>query len=204
MRFSRGGMRQRVRQDAAIRAGDTASGSGTCSKSTLANELLQRWSLGSLSAATVQKLALCATKDGLQHPDVKKLAALGGHGRQPQNCQRDMLHWLQSHLGSLPSVVQMDLPLRTGMGQTALHTVQVPLLPLHRMVAHMYEHWPEEFKLRVSGQPGAVEEFWGNVKADDPIFWPGNPSWKEGGTGSSTAYPLQCMVMGSQSFETEA
>ena len=184
--FRRGGIHQRRRQEAeaqAARASGVGTGTvtgegshtGTASpRSTLAQDLLQRWSLGSLSAATVQKIAHCAWQDGLHHPDIAKLASLGNHGQQPQNVQRDMLKWLQSYLGVMPTVLNMSLPMKTAVGEDTVHTVEVPLVPLHRMLSHMYEHWPAEFAKRVSGPPGALEEFWSQVKEQDPVF----QSWK--------------------------
>ena len=57
--------------------------------------LTQKWGWGRLSAPEVQELAAAAHRDGLQHPEVHKLASIGNWGRFPGNAHRDLLF----HLG---------------------------------------------------------------------------------------------------------
>ena len=178
--FRRGGIWQQRRQDKLERqvlAGTGSSGSsgstaagvaathvGTGSR--LAQNLLQRWSLGALSAREVQQLALAAVEDGLGRTEVRKLAALGSSGQSPQNSQRDLLRWLDKHWATLPAPVAMALPLQTQAGE--LTHVCTPFVPLHRMIAHMCQHWTQEFELRIAGRQGALEAFWQQVAANDP------------------------------------
>ena len=58
--------------------------------SGLAILLLRKWSLGEISAPTVQEISAAAEKAGVSSSDVSKLAKLGGSGNSQQNAQRDL------------------------------------------------------------------------------------------------------------------
>ena len=45
--------------------------------SKLADQLLQKWSWGTMSGPTVQQLAVAACEDGLTQPDLVKLSEIG-------------------------------------------------------------------------------------------------------------------------------
>ena len=168
--YRRGGLHQRRIQaaHAAAAQAQAQAQAAASSRSSLAHELLLQWSLGGLSAISVQSLASKAFSDGLVHPDIARLAALGNSGQAPQNCQRDLLRWLGKHMGALPPPVQMKLPLKTSPEEESVQVVELPLLPLHRMMAYMWEHWQSEFQLRLVGEDGAVEAFWNNISPQDP------------------------------------
>lgn len=56
--------------------------------SGLAILLLRKWSLGELSAPTLQEIAKAAVEAGVTSHDVASLAKLGGSGNSPQNIFR--------------------------------------------------------------------------------------------------------------------
>lgn len=116
----------------------------------------------------VQRLAHRALQDGVAHTDIVHLASLGNSGLQPQNAQRDLLRWMQQHLDALPYPIIVEVPLKANAEDDVAIGTNMPLLPLHRLLAYMWVHWPQEFEARVSGGPGAVTEFWGSVSGLDP------------------------------------
>ena len=59
--------------------------------SVLVRRLLKLWALGSLSANTLQWLAEGALEDGIDVPDVARLATLGTSGAYSGNCRRDLI-----------------------------------------------------------------------------------------------------------------
>ena len=62
----------------------------TRSQSNLVTRLLLQWASGHLSATEVQKICHAACLDGLTHPEVVAIAAIGSWGSQPGNCNRDL------------------------------------------------------------------------------------------------------------------
>ena len=63
----------------------------------------------------------------------------------------------------------MKLPLRILKGpQTGVHEMDVSWIPQHQWLHFSYTAFPAEFKRRVLGPPGALEEVWAGVKPDDP------------------------------------
>ena len=64
--------------------------------SKLARLLVESWSLGEIGAKTVQILASAACADGSSHPDLVKLAGLGGHGNTPGTCHRGLVNALNT------------------------------------------------------------------------------------------------------------
>ena len=161
--YRRGGRLQRRRQEQEARDIEA----GVPQRSHLAGRLLQLWAWGSITAKRVQELAHLALQDGLEHEDIRRLARLGNYGQHAQNAQRDLLHWMEAHLGAMPHVIHASIPLVTPHTQ-AMQYMDLPIVPLHRMMAHMFEHWPQEFAARLAGKTGALEGFGQNVRGADP------------------------------------
>ena len=85
--------------------------------SALARILVQKWSWGALSAPELQEIANAAYEDGLQHPEIYKLASLGRWGQYPGNLQRDLLAQMdtKTSLSTYSSVVDLRLEQKTGV-----------------------------------------------------------------------------------------
>ena len=62
---------------------------GDLPQSNLRAALWSLWSEGKLTASLMRHLANMALLDGLQHPEVAKLASLGNFGLHANNCTRD-------------------------------------------------------------------------------------------------------------------
>ena len=97
--------------------------------------LMQKFSLGLLSASEVQALASAACQSGANANDLLGLAALGAHGNNKQNCHRDLV---KKHFGNLsspnPKMVKCDLNCRNADGQLAAASKEVPVLLPHDWV----------------------------------------------------------------------
>jgi hypothetical protein len=113
----RGGRKQRALQHAArtalvnlssAEASATSAAAAARHRSYLAQELLQMWSWGSLTAAMVQKLALAAVRDGAH---CTALDAMGAGGDHVGNAHRDLVRLLQRWCPPTTSAVEMTLPL---------------------------------------------------------------------------------------------
>ena len=76
-----------------------------------ATVLLEQWSWGHITAKTLQILAAAAVADGIASGPLPRLAAIGHHGKAPQNCHRDLLKYLDNTLQSLPKQVQVSIPI---------------------------------------------------------------------------------------------
>ena len=53
--------------------------------------LLEQWAWGKASSPFVQQVAAAAKADGLEHAEIAALAKLGGSGKYPGNCHRDLV-----------------------------------------------------------------------------------------------------------------
>ena len=159
--MKRGGRLQRHRAAEAAAAEPQGD-----SKSALADYLVETWAWGSMPASQVQTIAAKAKSDGLCHKHIESLASLGAEGRHPQNCQRDLFGVLQSSPLS-EARATCKLPFKHG----ALGTVpndQAILLP-HTLFSAIYHKFPAVFESRVSGPPGALAAFWGEMQGN-PVY----------------------------------
>ena len=164
--FVHRGRKRRHRHD------DDMHANGPVARSQLAHMLLEMWAWGEISAYRLQQMAEAGVHDGIGHPDMRKLASLGTNGKHSGNCHRDLTRYLDK-IVHMPEPVPMTIPLK--MDDDNVNIVDIPLLPLHRLFAHMAQHWPLEFEARVTGPPSALQDFWNTVKPQDPKFvaWQG-------------------------------
>lgn len=103
--------------------------------------LMQKFSLGKLSAADVQALANAACLSGSNATDLLGLAALGAHGNSLQNCHRDLVKKHFNNLASpLPTQVKCDLQCRNADGLLAAAAMSVPVLLPHEWVQALDEY----------------------------------------------------------------
>lgn len=120
----------------------------------------------------MQKIAMGAVQDGLEHHEVKKLASLGSTGVNPQNCQRDLLQWLKTSMAELPEPLAMELPVQNCREEVPeVKQLQVPYLPLHRMLRFMCQNTPAVFEERVTGGTGELRQFWDTVSSSNDPRW---------------------------------
>ena len=148
----RGGRHQRRAQ--ADEAARTLPGAlpDEASQGHLAKALLQLWAWGDLSARKLQTLAACSKADGSRCPALLKLATLGKSGKRPQNCQRDLLHWLGTYMEpAMPEVYKAPVPLVLSKHRQGVHTLELPFLPLHRTFSHIFHHFPAQWRQFIVG-----------------------------------------------------
>lgn len=134
--------------------------------SALADHLISQWGWGHMSATSIQKIAAAAVSDGLQHPEVQRLAALGSHGRYPNHAHRDLTNQL------------VQTPIKDAVGQIQLTqkynlafvTSTHPILLPHELFASMYAHHKEQFvSLLCGGSTDNIGRFW-TAMSDHPSY----------------------------------
>ena len=86
----KGGLRQRMaRAKASSGKGSGFTDPGAAlAGSHLVAVILAKMAWGEMSAPVAQQVAAAAVKDGLENPQVKKMAAAGNSGMYPWNCAR--------------------------------------------------------------------------------------------------------------------
>ena len=146
--------------------------------SYLARLLISMWSFGFISAVMVQRLAEAATKDGMTHPDVVKLAKLGCDGKYLGNCRRDLLSKFLPRF-KLPKPLNVGLTLISKHGPvdgTAL------FLPPTLLIGLIWKFYRKAFETLFGENPKA---FWDAVPVDDPklirlqeVLGDSDPDWK--------------------------
>ena len=108
-----------------------------------------------------------AVDDGLQHPEVLQLAALGMHGAYPNHCSRDLVRLLGPSFAELPQVSLIKLPVQG-------HRVNEPILidmevQFPHDVLAWYGRHPLLFR-EVFGSEEEVVTFWRDKDLQDPAF----------------------------------
>lgn len=166
-RFGEMAERRAQKADALHGARAAAAAPPAAACCNLASSLLELWAWGSLTAVSMQKLALASTADGSPSAAAAALARIGGGGKQPSHCQRDMLRLLRKHLPPQPQTVAVKVPVTGGKDDEAARLVTQPYLPLHRAFAHSFLHYPAQFAKTWGTRAGAAA-FWGGLLDDDP------------------------------------
>jgi hypothetical protein len=168
----RGGRLQRAaqRQAAELRratTGDLAAEAAT-GRSFLAQELLQMWSWGSLTAFLVQKLALAAVRDGTRCTALTALSSLGARGEQPGNVHRDLVRLVGRWFPPAAEPVVVSVPLQRAKHSPVIETALVPYLPLHSQLHAAHLRQPHRWSEHVLGGFSDCLPFWSSLKGDDP------------------------------------
>ena len=136
-------------------------------ESKLASQLMTLWSWGTLSAPLVQTLADAAHQDGLTHPDVVRMAMLGGRGKFPGNMQRDLL--AMSPDFALLQKAQSSIPIRIKKQKHLSEELHLTFLLPHKLFAVMFETLPTAFQSSIlGGDAGNIPRFWAAMH-DHPI-----------------------------------
>ena len=169
--WTRGGCRQRRQRAQATAAAELVAVGGREAGplGKPAYQLVESWCWGELSAVRVQCLALCAVQDGCAEASLARLSKLGAEGAHAGNCHRDLLEFLRRlKLPRTPEAVVETVPLRLRTEGPAT-LVEHPYMPLHRLFAHMFQHWPSEWRKTVFGQAGQLGQWWAALdKGTDP------------------------------------
>ena len=128
----------------------------------------QIWNLLSLKIFQLNSNPCCeAMKDGLVHPEVRKLASLGNSGAQPSHVSRDLVRALAQAFKELPLVSLVKLPV---MAPKLNEILEIPLevqFP-HDIFAH-YAFDEMAFN-SLFGSPEQVNAFWEVKDLNDPAF----------------------------------
>jgi len=178
----RGGLR-RQRHDAELPR--------TQARSQLAQLLLEQWAWGAIGAQRVQAIANASVADGAHHPEVLQLAGIGNKGQCPGNCHRDLLRILASKV-VMPSPVGMTVPLKV---QDEVEMLALPMMPMHRMVAHMHSHYPLEFGKGLLGPQVRLQASGHRSRPQTPSGWLGSMPWKQNRLSGDIVCHWHCMVM---------
>ena len=125
--------------------------------SFLAEHLMREWAWGRLSAPKVQQIAFNAEQDGLNHPKVARLAALGSSGTHPRNMYQQMVALCDASM--LPDGFVFTVPWKDGCPRGYVTMAQTMLLP-HELFACMYKHYPKAWKKRMVPDNGELRQFW--------------------------------------------
>ena len=108
--------------------------------------LLEQWSWGHITAKTLQILAAAAVADGIASGPLPRLAAIGNHGKAPQNCHRDLLKYLENTLQALPKQVHVSIPIANAKFATGITHVLQPYMPVRRMFSYLHSHYPKQLE----------------------------------------------------------
>ena len=131
--------------------------------SALITRLLLSYTAGSLSAVEVQKIAHAAVVDGIMHPEVYQVAALGCWGRYPGNIKRDLARLIECDYLPAPCILRVP----------CIDTKSTPHICMWDDMAVMQPHkwiaaiWKLPEAASILGHT-EIETFWHNVRADDP------------------------------------
>ena len=106
-------------------------------------------------------------QDGLHHPEVLKLAAIGAHGAYPNHCSRDLVRTLAPSFAELPQVSVVKVPVQG-------HRTTEPLVfDLEVQFPHDVFAWYARKPLlfhQVFGTEEEVLTFWKEKDRRDPAF----------------------------------
>ena len=130
--------------------------------SKLAAQLVEKWAWGAMSAPEVQLLASAALEDGLQHPDVAKLAKIGGSGKYPGNTHRDLLK-----ICGKPTLAHAiaEVYVRVKVSETMSQEILLKFLLPHKVFAGLYHSIPKAFIASVlGGNASKIGKFWSELK----------------------------------------
>ena len=99
-----------------------------------------------------------AVRDGLQHPEILKLASLGNYGAQPSHCSRDLVRTLGPAFRELPAISYIKVPVR-GHRVAEPFEMELEVQFPHDVFAHYSKH-PQDFA-QIFGTNEELRDFWG-------------------------------------------
>ena len=131
----------------------------------LATQLISLWSWGQMSAPLVQTLANAASQDGLNNPQIEKLAKMGGRGKYPANMQRDLLLVAGdfTKLGGCTS--KIPLRLKTMKKTVPFEEVSLTMLLPHKLFSALYHNLNDAFiSCLLGGKAANIGQFWSEMQ----------------------------------------
>ncbi len=176
----KGGLRQRLEK---VKQESGTPGSKAELNSSLARYLVESWSVGTMSPQQIQKIASLAMQDftassstGTHLQDLAKLASLGQSGRNPNNCHKDLLAFVD-HMSSVPAPVPFRLPFKVA------DSSQNIMLP-HVLFSAMHANYGKAFEKTMLGNcPEQLPKFWQAVRnhpsfQSHPLLSEKNAGWQ--------------------------
>lgn len=137
-------------------------------KSYLSDTLIQMWAWGDISAATLQRIALAACRDGLIHERVDQLSKLGSSGMYMGNCRRDLLNIFKK-IDTVPAVVEIPLPiLESRLEIESATSVLFPVLSPLDMFESLLKHRKSQIREMLGT---GLETFWVSYDMSDRRMW---------------------------------
>ena len=126
------------------------------SRSYLTRELLKDWAWDQMSAVKLQRLAEAGVRDGASHPELLRMAKIGGRGSQTArgNAQRDLIrHFCKKEAHYLIHKLEGSL-------------VDTCVMP-HEFMHFLYTHFPLQFSARMGAVPAFCKNFWEQYRATE-------------------------------------
>eukprot|EP00969_Alexandrium_andersonii_P257024 11363374-Alexandrium_andersonii.AAC.1 len=162
-RARRGGKRQRLAASGLASGSrgvlDGSSQAGPLDGDPEVETLVELWSVGLLSAVTLQQIAASSQKAAPREA-MRHLAELGTSGARPGNVHRDLCRKLDIGGMDIPKPELVTLPLWDAAAiPPVMREAPYPFLLPRELVAHMFEHYPLEFRRWLRG-PACLSEFW--------------------------------------------
>lgn len=120
-------------------------------KTALAARLLLNWAWRRSSAKEVQELAQCAESDyGTNNTAIHALASIGSYGRNPQNCQRDLVR----------AFVKTPVQKYIHRLRECDDSETVCMIHPHMLFHMMHDDCEPEFVQRLGAQRDRLQRFW--------------------------------------------
>jgi hypothetical protein len=129
---------------------------------SLADTLLNQWSWGLMSSPSVQAVALAAVEDGLQDPEVQRLAAAGSHGRHTPNILRDIMRCMRG-TEDFPELCSVRVPAVDSRTPNVPVVTEVAVLLPHEVFSCIAKNKQELFSSFTNGDN--LDSFWAQAVA---------------------------------------
>ena len=134
-------------------------------KSSSANFMLEKWCFGHMSTPLIQAIAACAVQDGCGHADLLVLAALGSHGKYPNNMHIELVNKLKPT--ALPeSLSSIYVTYKYNRKKSKIVQMDQKILLPHQVCASIYEQHPDIFQDKILAGTGGPEKFWDAMKGN--------------------------------------
>ena len=155
--------------------------------SKLAEQLLEKWSWGHISAPLVQTLAAAAVEDGLTQTELVRMANIGGGGKYAGNTHRDLMLFLGK-----PTLEQAlsEVSVRLKVSEEVSADKDLKFLMPHKLFAALYHSMPEAFlKSVLGGSEDKAGRFWTQMKDHPNVKARPAPESKRPSQGDAFGHP---------------
>ena len=134
-------------------------------KSPLAIELLRLWSMGSLSAVAVQKLANAALLEGADANMLAEMAALGSWGENSSHVHRELVA-LASKGMKIHEGITLQVEALNNKKNPRTVNADFSILPPHLFFHSVAQHHTAHFES--IWNTTSICDFWNSILPDDP------------------------------------